>query len=328
MKNYKPLILLLISLFIVAGCATTKSETNNGADLTIYTSIYPIQYAVERIGGDSVDAESVYPPGVDAHTYEPSSKEMASIAEGDAFIYLGAGMEGFAETAAQALDSQDAALVEIGANEELFHMDTNDHDTHDHGDGDHHDEEYTHEQEENETHHHHDHNPHIWLDPERMMDMASIIKDKLIELNPESSEQYTKNFNVLKDDLLALDQQFQETLESKENKKILVSHAAYGYWEERYGIEQIAISGLSSSDEPSQKELTNIIDQAEEHNLDYVLFEQNSSDRISEIIQDQVGAQSLQIHNLSVLTEGDIENGEDYLSLMKHNLDILDQATE
>ncbi len=75
---------------------------------------------VERIGGETVYAESVYPPGVDAHTYEPAAREMTAIADGDAFIYLGAGLEGFAETAADALASQDIKLVEIGTNEELF----------------------------------------------------------------------------------------------------------------------------------------------------------------------------------------------------------------
>ncbi|GGJ90119.1 adhesin [Lentibacillus kapialis] len=310
MKQYQAIIIVLLIGIFVAGCTPSVSDTNNKAGLKIYTSLYPIQYAVERIGGGSVETESVYPPGVDAHTYEPSSREMTSIAEGDAFIYLGAGMEGFAETASEALDSQDVALIELGANEALFNHGTSDQDAHDHGG------------------HHHDHNPHIWLDPKRMIDMAGIIKDQMIDLNPPKSEQYTENFNELKDDLLTLDEQFRKTLQPKENKKILVSHAAYGYWEERYGIEQIAIRGLSSSQEPSQKDLTKIIDQARRYNMDYILFEQNTSDRVSEIIQDQINAKSLFIHNLAVLTEADIENGDDYLSLMKHNLEVLSQATD
>ncbi|ASN07326.1 adhesin [Virgibacillus necropolis] len=288
--------------------------------MTIYTSIYPIQYATERIGGDTVNVESVYPPGVDAHTYEPTSKEMTDIATSDAFIYLGAGMEGFAETAADALKSEDVALIELGTHEELFHTDEDEMEE-DHAD------ENAHEHEHNE-HSHGDHNPHIWLDPARMIDMAGIIKGKLIELNPDEKEAYIKNFESLKKDLLALDKSFRETLQSKENKKILVSHAAYGYWEERYGIEQIAISGVTSSDEPSQKELTQIIDKAKKLNLGYVIFEQNGSDRVSKIIQEQIGAEALRIHNLSVLTEEDIKSDKDYLTLMKHNLEVLDKATK
>ncbi|WP_370642273.1 metal ABC transporter solute-binding protein, Zn/Mn family [Virgibacillus salidurans] len=313
---YGLIILLTIGIFTI-GCTPTDGASDNQEGLTIYTSVYPIQYAVDRIGGETVTAESVYPPGVDAHTYEPTSKDMTTIADSDAFIYLGAGMEGFAETAAEALASQDVRLVEIGEHEELFH--TDEPQEHNHADES--------DNESHDGHNHGDHDPHIWIDPERMADMAAIIRDELINLNPDEEEQYNTNFNALEEDLMALDEKYTETLQAKDNKKILVSHAAYGYWEERYGIEQIAINGLSSSSEPSQKELTQIIDQAEEHNLDYIIFEQNSSNRVSEIIQEQIGAESLTIHNLSVLTETDIENNEDYLSLMEKNLETLDKAT-
>lgn len=161
-----------------------------------------------------------------------------------------------------------------------------------------------------------------------MIEMASIIKEELIALNPEKEAYYNENFSKLKTDLLALDEAFQGKLDEKKNKQILVSHAAFGYWEERYGIEQISINGLTSESEPSQKELTEIIDQANSYNLDYIIFEQNSSNRVSEVIQNEIGAENLMIHNLSVLTEDDIANDEDYLSLMQYNLDVLDQATK
>src|SRR5699024_11893769 len=124
------------------------------------------------------------------------------------------------------------------------------------------------------------------------------------------------------------DQSFQHVINSKKNKHILVSHAAYGYWEDRYGIEQISINGLSSSSEPSQKELTKIIQETEKHNLQYILFEENTSNRVSEIIRDEIGAKTITIHNLEVLTEKDIENNEDYLSLMRSNLDTLDKVLQ
>lgn len=305
------MIFLLFSLIIAACDSTTKDETK--ADLTIYTSIYPIQYAVERIGGDTVHAESVYPPGVDAHSYEPTTKKMTSIASSDAFIYLGADMEAFAETAADALQSENVHLVELGKHEALFDAEHKEHKERDHTD---------------DGHHHGDHNPHIWLDPMRMIDMADLVKQELTDLNPDKKELYTDNFEALKKDLLALDDNFKKTLEPKQNKKILVSHAAYGYWEDRYGIEQIAIRGVTTSDEPSQKDLTSIMKQAKENNLDYILFEQNSSDRIATIMKDQLHANVEYIHNLEVLTDNDIENHEDYLSLMKHNLHILDKVTE
>ncbi|WP_269083294.1 metal ABC transporter solute-binding protein, Zn/Mn family [Ornithinibacillus contaminans] len=93
MKNYTLfyIALLVITLFI-SGCAIEKSTGNPNAVLTIYTSVYPIQYAVERVGGDTVNTASVFPPGVDAHTYEPTSKEMANIAKGEVMLLSILGM--------------------------------------------------------------------------------------------------------------------------------------------------------------------------------------------------------------------------------------------
>jgi zinc transport system substrate-binding protein len=128
--------------------------------------------------------------------------------------------------------------------------------------------------------------------------------------------------------LSKLDLEYQETLQSKTDKQILVSHAAYGYWGERYGIIQIPINGLSSTSEPSQRDLVQIIEQAKDSKLKYVIFEQNATSKVSSIIQDYIGAEALTIHNLAVLTEKDIRENMDYLLLMRHNLNVLDLATK
>ncbi|MFC3039817.1 metal ABC transporter solute-binding protein, Zn/Mn family [Virgibacillus xinjiangensis] len=351
MKSLKALILFILIALVVAGCSSAEQASPNKETegLTIYTTLYPIQYAAERIGGDTISVESVFPPGVDAHTFEPTTRDMTTIADGDAFIYMGAGMEGFAETAAEALSSQEVEMVELGQNEELFQPsegsaeDEHNDEAHEHHDGDEHHEDEQHDEGEHQDahgenqdshghegddgHNHGDHNPHVWLDPVRMIEMAEMVKEELIELNPEAEQTYEENFTSLKDDLHQLDEEFVSSIGNKEDKHILVSHAAYGYWEERYGIEQISVNGLSSSSEPSQKELTQIIDLADEYDLEYMIYEQNSSNRVSEIIQEQLGMKKAQIHNVSVLTEEDIDNGEDYLSLMKQNIEVLDEVT-
>src|SRR5699024_12741655 len=69
-----------------------------------------------------------------------------------------------------------------------------------------------------------------------------------------------------------------------------------------------------------------IIDQARTLEMDYIIFEQNSSNRIADIIQDHIGAEALTIHNLSVLTDDDIAHDQDYFSLMEDNRKGLDTA--
>ncbi|MBC5636242.1 zinc ABC transporter substrate-binding protein [Ornithinibacillus sp. BX22] len=587
MKYVKSILMLLFITLFIVGCSSADdnnskqdSDGKKDSELTIYTSVYPFKYVVEEIAGDTATVKTVYPPGADAHTYEPTSKDIIDIADSDAFIYLGSRMESFSDSIAEALENQPVKLIEMGSYHELFHsghdhdhdhdhghhdhgdepieitglsdhyhtddsitltavvnMDTDenhfhwfalnpgekdweivdgqtsdhfegkaevdgqqikvvlygdDHEVvaesepvtiaiddhghdHDHGDNEHgHDHDHDGDDEHGHSHNHDhdgddehghnhdhdgddehghshnhdhdgddehghnhdhdgdhehgdssnatgnveidgllghyhtgdaikltailadgvdydhthwfvlnpgeedwvevegqtsenyeseaevkdqqikvvfygddhevvaesepvvieiddhegDHNPHIWTDPQRMIKIAEIIKDQLVEMNPDAEEMYNENLEALKEKLTDLDNNFIDLLSKKENKAIIVSHAAFGYWEERYGIEQIAIHGLSTAEEPSQKQLTEIINQSKEHNLDYVLFEQNSSNKLSEVVQKEIGATPITIHNLEVLTQEDIDNGEDYISLMERNLEVLDQVTK
>ena len=293
-------LLAIISMFIISSCS--NESNNNHQDLIIYTSIYPVQFLVEQIAGDVAEVKSIYPPGVDAHTYEPKTKEITAIANASLFFYIGGGMESFSETVAKALQQQPVKLVEISNQENLF-LSAN----------------------SNEQHQH-DLDPHIWLDPSRMILIGEMIKNELINVSSENEAIFTQQFSELKKSLQKLDEDFQNTLSKKSNKKILVTHAAYRYWEERYDLEQIAISGLSSSDEPSQKELANITKLAIENNIQFVLFEQTSSNRIATIVQEHIGAKKLTIHPLEILTEKDIEEKHTYIILMYENLNTLDKS--
>ena len=301
----KKISFIILFIFLLTACGTDHT-TNNDDELLIYTSIYPLQYVVSEIAGEQANVESIIPPGVDAHTYEPTSREITNLADGNAFIYIGAGMEGFSETMADALKNQPIQFVEIGENKQLFSNETTTDDDLDHAS---------------------DYDPHIWLDPIRMIQIAEMVTDQLSELQPDSQELFLENLSHFTEEMTVLDEQFSSTLADKEQKDILVSHAAYGYWELRYGIEQIAISGLSSSDEPSQKELASIAKLAKEKDLKYVIFDQTGTNRIASILQDHIKAEALYIHNLEVLTEDDIAANEDYYSLMEKNLEALDKAT-
>ncbi len=296
-------LLVIISIFIFTSCSNEQDNSSDNQDLLIFTSIYPIEFITAQIAGDVAHVKSIYPPGVDAHTYEPKTKEITAIANADAFFYIGSGMESFSESVASSLQNRQVQLIEIGKQDHLFLKSDNEDDNH-----------------------HHDLDPHIWLDPLKMIAIAALIKEELINISPENEGIFTNQFKELEGSLQKLDEDFQNTLSQKSNKKILVTHAAYSYWENRYDLEQIAISGLSSSEEPSQRELANITKLAMENNIQYVLFEQTSSNRIASIVQEHIGAESLTIHPLEVLTEEDIKQNETYITLMYKNLDTLDKA--
>src|SRR5699024_5133566 len=200
MKKYF-MINIIICLFIITLSSVSFSKQHEDAqDNIVYTSIYPIEFVVHQLIGEKITVRSIYPPGVDAHTYEPTLHETINIANGDAFIYLGANMEGFDDNLAKNLKHP-----------ELF-----------------------------ETNKGRDKDPHIWLDPLRMIKMGAIIKNKLIDIYPQYEQSIASNFKKLKDKLLRLDQKYQTIMSQKNDPEIIVSHAAFGYLEDRYNIKQIA----------------------------------------------------------------------------------------
>jgi zinc transport system substrate-binding protein len=330
-----PTSLLMFSL-ILSGCAKTepvsKSDEKEKETLTVYTTIYPLEDFTRKIGGELVEVQSIYPPNVDAHSFEPSPKDMVTLANSDLFIYTGVGLEGFAEKASEALKKEDVQIVKAAQGIELIET-TDDHhhedgvsnsehheDENEHSDQDEHAESESHEEE---GHNHGDLDPHVWLDPVLSIDLANNIKNALNKLMPEHTAEFETNFNQLKSELEKLDQEFKTTIESSKTRNLLVAHAAYGYWEKRYGIEEIAISGLSPTQEPTQKELQKIIEESMEHNIHFVIFEQNVSPKVAEIIQKEIGAESLTLHNLEAITEENIKQKDDYFSIMRKNLETI-----
>ena len=175
----------------------------------------------------------------------------------------------------------------------------------------------------------HDHgefDPHVWISPILSIELATVIKDSLIEASPEKKDMFEENFEGLKKDLLELDQKFKDMASNAAIKTFFVSHAAFGYIANTYGLEQVAVAGLNSQSEPSQKQLASLVKYAKTHDLKYVLFEQNVSSKLTDIIRKEIGADSLMLHNLGVLTTKDLENKEDYLSLMEYNIETLAKA--
>lgn len=304
MFNRKILLFITIVCFLSFVSCQDK-EQHSKKNETIYTSIYPIQFIVDSLIDDRATVKSIFPPGVDAHTYEPTIKEILNIADGKAFFYLGQHMEGFTKQISTTLSAADVKLIELSHHEHLFTTRSNDNHGHDYGDYD----------------------PHIWFDPERMILMTDIIKNELVSIYPKEKIFIEQNYRALVKKFKALDKKFQAELKQKRIPYIIVSHGAYHYWEDKYGIIQVPISGITSTDEPSQKALAHLVNLAENKNINYVLFEKNASNRLASIVQNELGAKPLYIHNLETLVDNDIEHHEDYFSLMEQNLKVLKRAT-
>ena len=327
MKRLLSFFLLSAVALVAAACSggdTDKESTSNKEEdaLSIYTTVYPLQYFAERIGGDHVDVSSIYPPGANEHTFEPTQKDMMALADADLFFYIGLGLEGFVEKAKTTLANEQVKLVATAddVSEEMLHISTG----HVHAEGDGHD----HEEDESHEDEAHEHDSHVWLSPIISKDLAAVIKDELVAAMPEHEEVFTGNYDALAAELDDLNADFEAMAEDAPKKTFFVSHAAFGYIAGHYGLHQVPVAGLNSQSEPSQKELMKIVDLAKEEKIKYIFFEQNVSSNLTEVIQKEVGAETMTLHNLSVLTPEDVANGETYFTLMKKNMEALKTALQ
>ena len=340
--------LIVLATFLTA-CGDGQVEENPVEEtevikeekLKLYTTIYPLQFFAEQIGGDLVEVTNIIPVGSDAHSYEPTAKTMTDITDGDLFIYNGAGMEGFVEAILSVLEKEDVKVVKAVEDIEL-HESTNNldehtdvHDDHKQAHDDHGEEEHGHEEHGNEeeipshdVHNHGAEDPHAWLDPIIAIQMAEKIKFAMIDLLPEGEAVFQENYESLKSELEALDTEFRLVVEQAEKDRFIVSHAGYGYWEDRYGIHQIGVSGISPSDEPTIKDIENIIELAKEIGVQYIAFEQNIPTGNAETVKKEANLDVVYIHNLESLMKEDQENNEDYFSLMRKNIDSLEQLLQ
>lgn len=300
-------ITTFLLLMTLSACGQEATDKNN--TLTVYTTVYPLKFFTEQIGGNYVNVESIYPNGGDEHTFEPTQKDFIKLADSDLFFYIGFGLEGFVSKAKTTLKKENVKMVAIGEKVQIPKVDED------------------HEEESNDEHDHLEGiNPHLWLDPIYCIEMAEFIKDELIKNNPENKKVFESNFTELKNKLVKLDESFRKVVETSKTKEFLVSHAAFSYWETRYGLKQIHVLGLSTTDEPSQKQLKNLIDLAKKHQLKSILVEQNVSKKIPEIVKKEINGESLPIHNLAILSDTDIKNGEDYFSISEKNVAGLKMA--
>ncbi|MBC1888672.1 zinc ABC transporter solute-binding protein [Listeria booriae] len=304
---------LLVAAVFLAGCGDNSDAKKKDNDkLTVYTTVYPLQYLASQIGGTYVDAHSVYPAGSDAHSFDPTQKDMMNIADSDLFFYIGLGMEGFVDKAKQSLKNENVKFVVTTDN---LHLPTMSH------------EEEDHEHEEDEDGHDHgDINPHVWLDPNYMITMAATVRDNLSKELPAQKETFNKNYEKVVSQLKTLNTDYKTMADTAKHKDFVTAHAAYGYWEKEYGLKQIPIAGISTSDEPSQKKLTTIVNTIKSEKIPYILLEQNTNSKIADVIQKETDTKTLKLHNLETLTQKDIDAKRDYMSIMKDNLAALKTA--
>lgn len=298
-------VVAAVTALAVVALASCGSESGSGSGssgaLQIQASFYPLQWVVERVGGDQVDVANLTPPGAEPHDLELSPKSTAALADADLVVYLSgfqpAVDDAIATVDAEALDAADVVELDLTASD----------DGHDHG----HDEEAAHDEEAGVD-------PHFWLDPTRLASVVDAVADSLSELDPGNEERFRTNAADAVVDLEELDGEFEEGLAECESRDLVTSHQAFGYLAQRYDLEQVGISGLSPEEEPSAADLAEVVEFVKDRNVRTIYFETLISPAVAETVASETGARTAVLDPIEGLS--DASDGTDYLEVMRANL--------
>lgn len=282
------LLTLLPALLFLSACSQTQAFPNIAATTL---PVYEFTSAICQNTGLTVGClvtESVSC----LHDYSLQVSQMRMIEAADTVIISGAGLEGFLD---DALSSAEAVIdASIGTH---VHQAEQDHDGHDHD---------------------HEQDPHIWLSPENAKIMASNICAELSVRYPQHADTFRANWDDLLAELDALQTYGTKELSSLSCRELITFHDGFGYFAESFDLTILKAIEEESGSEASAKELKELINLVNQHQLHAIFTERNGSTSAAGIISAETGAAA---YVLDMAMSAD-----SYFDAMYHNIDTIKEA--
>ena len=236
--------LVTVVLALAAAC-TSDSDIPNDERLSVVTTVSPITSLAENVGGTRIRLEGVVPEGTNSHTYSPAPSVAVALTEADLFIANGLFLEEPTIEMAEA-NAKDGAVIltladkAIREDEWVF--------------------DFSFPASDGRP------NPHLWTSPPLALRYAELIRDALVELDPDNSEYYDENLEALRERIEDLDGRIARAVETipPGNRKLLTYHDSFPFFGPRYGLEIIGAVQPSDFTEPSAREVASLINQVRE----------------------------------------------------------------
>jgi len=287
--------------FITKNQMETDSITFENKKLQVVTTLFPLYDFSKNIGQDKVDVILLLPPGVEPHSFDPKPGDIIFINNADIFIYTGKFMEPWAEDILKSVANKNLLVVDASSGINLISL-----------------------APEGQNKNTASIDPHIWLDFDNDKTIIDLITAAFVKKDPKNKLFYEKNAEEYKSKLTELDREYMSTLSYCKSKKIIYAgHYAFGYLVKRYGLEYIAVQGLSPDAEPTANDLINIINQIKENNIKYIFYEELSSPKIAEMLSKETGTKLLFLNPGANISKEQLESGVTFISIMKNNLENL-----
>lgn len=283
---------LTLLLLLLAPLSSLLAEP-----LSVYVSILPQKYIVERIGGEHVRVTVLVGPGQSPETFEPQPRQMAGLGEAALFYRVGVPFEeAWIDTIRN--NHPGMALLDARQGVTLREMEP--------AGGHHHD----------YDHHHaaHQPDPHIWLDPANVRIMIGYLRDRLVALDPPHAEHYRANHDQLALELADLERRLREQLAPYRGRQFMVYHPSWGYFADAFGLRQMPIE--SEGKEPGAHTLARLIGEARAKGVKVVFVQQQFAQRQARALASQVGARLVPLDPLA----------EDYMDNLQRIADAISGA--
>lgn len=310
----KLFLVSVLALFLVSGC-----EEKNPS---IATTVYPVQYLVERIGGDDVTVSNITENTMIQRAQIKSSFQDI-LKDSDALFYIG-GLEPYMDLYVDDIRDTGVDMVDLATKSAIYKF-----------------ERYTsttidgitagtegpyYEGEEFANLDTYDADPMLWMDPVAMTSMASDIRDYLVQKYPQYKDIFDENYDALELDLARLEADFQAIPDGKMNISFVSMTPSFGNWQKSYGIKVYPITLSKYGALPTSDQLAAMKKRIKSDHVRYIAIEQNLSEDMEKLQQqliDELALIPVNLNNLSSISSEDKKASKDYLTIMYDNLKAL-----
>jgi putative adhesion lipoprotein len=328
----KIITLMLVAVLAVcalSGCGTSKSgEDTKDKKIKIVTTIFPEYDWVMQILGDKADKADVtmlLDKGVDLHSYQPSTADIAKISEADVFIYVGGESDEWVEDVLKEAKNKNLKVINLmdvmgdkAKEEEVKEgMQPEEEEAEEAKDG----------KEEEEV----EYDEHVWLSLKNAKIFTKKIADVLSEVDKDDAKTYQANYESYAKKLDDLDKKYADAVASAKNKTLVFGDRfPFRYLVNDYGLDYYAaFVGCSAESEASFETVTFLAKKIDELGLGNVLTIEGKNHKIANTVVDNTKNKDqkvLTMDSMQSTTSKDVKDGATYLGIMEKNLEVLKEA--
>lgn len=308
-----------LALATLASLAVASPAFAQGTQpLPVVASFSILGDFVKQVGGDRVKVTTIVGPNGDAHVYQPSPADAKAVASAKVVFVNGLGFEGWMDRLIKASGTKANVVVATTGVTPRTGLE-DDHEqpkgTDKHGHKDAHDQA------------HGGIDPHAWQSIANAKFYVANIRDGLIAADPDGRDAYTANAATYTARLDTLESEVKAAIARipADQRRIITSHDAFGYFGEAYGVTLIAPEGVSTESEASAKDVARIIRQIKAQKIPAVFVENITDPRLMQRIARETSAK-IGGELYSDALSDDKGPANTYIDMMRSNVRALSAA--